>query len=178
MFEEDKAAIESFRKTAGFGSFIGADNDDEAGNSTSSTNLDSATHANTVSTAITQSNVESNTAVMRPSARSAVSTRLTSVGASGSVSSASIRSKYSSSQSLSPLREEDEEDVFNNDGKDDTRAGLTKDVDDISQLSPSPRRSNGRQVGTTINQASVMSVATLEHSAGSIDEACDESNEY
>lgn len=144
IYEDDKAAITAFRLAGDLGEFPGASIDDDDDNTLGVSTV--RTGANTVASQTATDpgvHTEENSTV-RESAESrirssAISRRSISKSGGGSVSSASIRSKFSSSQSLSPLEEGDE------DTKDDDNPipHNTEDSydDDVSQLSQSPRRS-------------------------------------
>ena len=144
IYEDDKAAIIAFRLAGDLGEFPGASIDDDDNTLGVST---VRTGANTVAsqTATDPGIHTEENSIVRESTESrnrssAISRRPISKSGGGSVSSASIRSKFSSSQSLSPLDEGDE------DAKDDDNliphnTEDTYDDDDVSQLSLSPRRS-------------------------------------
>lgn len=149
--DEDKAAIEAFRKAGDFGHFVAISTiDDETTVARDSPQTATGSRVYTEASFSAQTDVESatnNIGVDETAAekKRKVPASSASVARSGGSSIASTnRSKFSSSQSLSPLPEEEDEGDENN--KDDRKLATQEEAsmsrenkDDISQLSPSPR---------------------------------------
>jgi hypothetical protein len=174
VIEEDKAALDMFRKTGDLGHFIPIEDDTTTVKSKDLTNAlsnaDSTVFTNTDET--TNTHADTNTSGKRSSARSASSNRSYRDDGGGSISSTSIRSKFSSSQSLSPLHEDDEED--GHDINDTSHKVFARYDDDISRLSPATRRSEIRTGVTVVNDGGALSIASVEHSVESIAEGSEE----
>jgi hypothetical protein len=114
LYDEEKGAIETFRKVGDLGSVIGYDaNIDE----------DTARHSENSCSPPSLANITNLSSIPEAALNGATTKGNAN---SGSIASTSIRSKFSSSQSLSPLEEGDDE-----------------GNDELSQLSTSPRRSIG-----------------------------------